>query len=213
MLRRLTIALLAATICLPIAVAQLRGGAGRAGFGSRGGAARGHRHFPGEGFLDSPLFYPDYEPSEPYAEEEPPPPLMMAPPSDTPRRAKPSPLLIEWRGDRYVRYGGAQETDQHGNPTHPDYAESATTTTKVPAAPVSSTHAVLVYRDGHRQDISDYAIADGVIYVQGTYWQNSSKTKPIPLSALDPVATMQANQQRGVNFILPSASNVVIASF
>jgi hypothetical protein len=212
MLRRLTIALLAATICLPLAVAQRRGGAGRAGFGSRGGASNRHRHFPGGGFLDSPFFYPDYEPGGPYTEEAPAPQLMMAPLADnSSRRAKPSPLLIEWRGDRYVRYGGAEETDQRGNPTYPDYAESATT--KTPAAPVSSTPAVLVYRDGHRQDISDYAIADGVIYVRGSYWQNSSQPKAIPLLALDPAATMQANEQRGVKFILPSASNVVVASF
>src|ERR1700691_3315122 len=212
MLRRLTIALLAATICLPLAVAQRRGGAGRAGLGSRGGCAHRHRSFPSGVFLDSPFLYPDYEPGESYAEEAPPPQLMMAPLADnSPRRARPSPLVIEWRGDRYVRYGGAQETDQRGNPTHPDYAESATT--KAPVAPVSSTPAVLVYRDGHRQDIADYAIADGVIYVRGSYWQNGSQTKAIPLLALDPVATMQANEQRGVKFILPSASNVVIASF
>ena len=73
--------------------------------------------------------------------------------------------------------------------------------------------AVLVYRDGHREEIPDYAIADGVIYVRGNNWQNGYWTKRIPLSALDAPATMQANQQRGVKFMLPSAPNVVIASF
>ena len=73
--------------------------------------------------------------------------------------------------------------------------------------------AVLVYRDGHREEIADYTIADGVIYVRANYWQNGYWTKHIPLAALDPPATMQANQQRGVKFMLPSAPNVVIASF
>jgi hypothetical protein len=73
--------------------------------------------------------------------------------------------------------------------------------------------AVLVYRDGHREEIADYTIADGVIYVHVDYWQNGYWIRHIPLSALDPPATMQANQRRGVRFMLPSASNVVIASF
>ncbi len=73
--------------------------------------------------------------------------------------------------------------------------------------------AVLVYRDGHREEIPDYAIADGVIYVRGNDWQNGHWTKHIPLAALDPPATIQANQQRGVEFLLPTAPNVVIASF
>jgi hypothetical protein len=72
---------------------------------------------------------------------------------------------------------------------------------------------VLVYRDGHRQEISDYAIADAIIYIQGDYWQNGSRTKAIPLASLDGSATVLANQQRGVKFMLPSASNVVVASF
>ena len=73
--------------------------------------------------------------------------------------------------------------------------------------------AVLVYRDGHREEVADYAIANGVIYVRANYWQNGYWTKHIPLAALDPAATMQDNQQRGVKFMLPSAPNVVIASF
>jgi hypothetical protein len=72
---------------------------------------------------------------------------------------------------------------------------------------------MLVYRDGHHEEIADYTIADGIIYVRGNFWQDGAWTKRIPLSAIDPVATLQANQQRGVKFLLPSASNVVVASF
>jgi hypothetical protein len=52
-----------------------------------------------------------------------------------------------------------------------------------------------------------------MIYAHGTDWQNGYWTKQIPLAALDPAATIQANQERGVKFMLPSAPNVVIASF
>jgi hypothetical protein len=71
----------------------------------------------------------------------------------------------------------------------------------------------VIYRDGHREEIAGYTIADGIIYLHGNDWQSGYWTKRIALSALDPLATMRANRQRGVQFMLPSAPNVVIASF
>jgi hypothetical protein len=246
MFRRLSIALLAATVSVPLSTAQMRGGVGRPGFVARTGFARGvrggiglhhqTRPFTRGIFLGSPFLYSDYDASEPYiverdvesdVENAPPQVVLVQPASAdaSPRKTKPGPLLIEWQGDRYVRFGGAEETEERGASAHPDYA--APTITKAPMKPpMSATQkerteppagefppAVLVYRDGHREEIPDYAIADGVIYVRGNYWQNGYWTKRIPLSALDPPATMQANQQRGVKFMLPSAPNVVIASF
>jgi hypothetical protein len=121
-------------------------------------------------------------------------------------------LLIEWQGDRYVRFGGAAVKDESGAAAHPDYAEPAATRPVV--SPLKDQPpTVLVYRDGHREEIPDYAIADGVIYVRGSDWQSGGWTKHIPLSALDAAATVQANRERGAKFMLPSASNVVIASF
>lgn len=216
MMLRLSIAVLAAAIfaaiCASPATAQRRGGGmGHSGFGSHGtGFYHGSRGFYGDGLLGSPFFYPGYDTGAPNNEESAPPPpyvIIQAPADNGPRRPKLSPLLIEWRGDRYVRFGGAQDSSHDT-----DYAESASP--KTPASPpIPATPAVLVYRDGHRDEISVYSIADGMIYVQGAYWQNGSRTRSIPLSALDPVATMQANRERGAKFMLPSASNVVIASF
>lgn len=206
--RRLIFALLAGSICLPIAAAQRRGSTVRTFSAARPGTHRARR-FSADDFLGSPFFYPDYDYREPNPPEPGPAPLMIMQPDNSPRKAKASPLLIEWQGDRYVRYGGIEEDRAQ---RHADYAES--TSAKSPAnPPPPASPAVLVYRDGHRQEISSYSIADGVIYPQGSDWQSGSKPNPIPLSALDPLATMQANQQRGVNFMLPSASNVVIASF
>lgn len=212
MLRPLIVAFLVAAICLPIAAAQRRGGMGGGNF-SHGGFYRGQRGFYGAGLVGSPFLYSDYESGGPYSVDAPPPQVIVVQQASdsVPRNPKPAPLLIELRGDRYVRYGGIQEKDDPATSTHPDYAAPATA--KAPANPPIAAPAVLVYRDGHRDEISDYAIADGVIYVQGSYWQNGSRPRPIPLSTLDSVATMQANHDRGVKFILPSASNVVIASF
>ncbi len=131
---------------------------------------------------------------------------------DSPRKPKPGPLLIEWRGDRYVRFGG-DAFEQSGASARPNYVEpaSASTPAKSPASELRP--AVLVYRDGHREEIADYTIADGIVYLHGIDWQNGYWTRRIPLSVLDPLATMRANRQRGVKFMLPSAPNVVIASF
>jgi len=242
MFRRLSIVLLAVAVFVPLSSAQMRGamGRGHAGFarGVSGGIGLYHerRPFTRGLFLGSPFFYPGFYPgydeSAPYVVESeggnaPPPFVVMQPVSagDSPQKARLTPLLIEWQGNRYVRFGGTEETAERGTSAHPDYAEP--TNTKPPTKPAMSATqkgrgesqagelppAVLVFRDGHREEIPDYAIADGVIYIRGNNWQNGYWTKPIPLSALDAPATVQANQQRGVRFMLPSAPNVVIASF
>lgn len=226
MIRRLSIALLAATVFVPLSTAQMHGAMGRpdsvahGGFrGHRGGMGLQHqgRPFARGAYLGSPFLYSDYDASEPYAVENAPPQVVVVQRDagdDSSRRARPQPLLIEWQGDRYVRFGGAEASEKQGISARPDYAQPA-----IAKAPISSPQkgdlppAVLVYRDGHREEIPDYAIADGVIYVRGDFWHDGYWTKRIPLSALDPTATVQANQQRGVRFLLPSAVNVVVASF
>jgi len=241
MFRRLSIALLAVAVSVPLSNAQRRGAMGMpvsgAHAGFAGGIARGisphygRRPFTRGILLGSPWPYSDYDPGEPYVVEDAPPQFVIVQPAsadDSPRKARSAPLLIEWRGDRYVRFGGVEPADAPGASAHPDYAEPTVTQSppKAPARPLTAATprepsaspgelppAVLVYRDGHREEVADYAIADGVIYVRGSDWQNGYWTKRISLSALDPPATLQANQQRGVKFLLPSAPNVVIASF
>ncbi len=242
MFRRLSIALLAVTASLPLSSAQMHTGFAPSlprGTGARHGTRQGARRFAQGIFPGSPFFYSDYDFGEPYlidnsgdnpdqsdvegsAEIVPPQIVVVRPASADaqPRNSRPGPLVIEWQGDRYVRYGGL-ETEDRTNSAHPDYVAPATTKPPLSSAPGERPEtpmeerqsAVLVYRDGHREEIADYAIADGVIYVRDADWQNGHWTKHIPLAALDPSATLQANQQRGVKFMLPSAPNVVIASF
>src|SRR5207244_10486105 len=84
----------------------------------------------------------------------------------------PAPLLIEWRGDRYVRFNGSQQNaslvgEQRGQP---DYVEEF----GVGGAHVARAHkslrnkeaseitsAVLVIRDGRREEVSSYTIVSG----------------------------------------------------
>ncbi|MGB6386110.1 MAG: hypothetical protein WBD25_02850 [Terriglobales bacterium] len=230
---RLSLVLLAATVSVPLSNAQMRGTHAGFGHGAAGriGRRRVARLLPREMFPGSSYLYPnqyqDYYPDEQYTDGGASPQVVIVRPTadeDSPRNIKPGPLLIEWQGDRYVRFGGSEETGGRGTSAYPDYAEpaaaksptrqiSATKKERTESSEAGSAPVVLVYRDGHREEIPDYAIANGVIYAHGTYWQNGYWTKQIPLSALDPSATMQANRERGAKFMLPSAPNVVITSF
>ncbi len=59
---------------------------------------------------------------------------------------------------------------------------------------------VLVFRDQHKQEVRNYAI------VGQTLWNFApDHTQKIPLSDLDLPATTKANDERGVDFRLPSA--------
>lgn len=60
---------------------------------------------------------------------------------------------------------------------------------------------VLVFRDQHKEEVSNYAI------VGQTLWNFSGqKTRKISLSDLDVAATQKANDDRGVTFRVPGAS-------
>ena len=68
-----------------------------------------------------------------------------------------------------------------------------------PQEPVPAT--VLVFRDQHREEVSNYAI------VGQTLWSFSGqRTKKIPLAGLDIAATEKANDDRGVTFRAPGSN-------
>lgn len=65
------------------------------------------------------------------------------------------------------------------------------------ARPVEST--LLVFRDGHQQEVSNYAIMGQTVYVFDEHRQK------IAVGDLDVPATVKANDDRGVEFRLPNA--------
>jgi hypothetical protein len=116
------------------------------------------------------------------------------------------PLMIELQGDRYVRIGadetaGAEMIEQEPRPE--ESGNSVPTAAELPPA-------VLVFRDGHREEVSDYTIADGALYTRANYYTDGSWTRKIELSSLNLAETAESNQSRGVPFRLPSAPNEVI---
>jgi hypothetical protein len=58
---------------------------------------------------------------------------------------------------------------------------------------------VLVYLDGHEQEITNYAIVGPTLYDLGTFVAHK-----IPLAALNLKATIKANDDRGVDFSVPA---------
>lgn len=212
MLRTLTIALLAAVLP-PIAAGQMSNGNfaawGRGPLAIPSGqvfphagaplGARQSTHSRSSGF-GYPLFYADYSASP----GVPPAPQVVIVEERAPQpEAKPEPIMIEWQGDRFVRYGGA-ETGARS----PDYSEAASTGHKRSEVSHEVPPVVLVYRDGHREEVSDYVITRGVLYAQQDSWQQNSRS--VRLSVLDMAATFKRNRDNGVDFTLPLGPNDVV---
>lgn len=177
-----------------------------------------HRPFPASFYLGSPFWADDYYS---YGEQSPQVYVIQAPPASQQRPAfeesKPIvPVMIELQGDRYVRHAtGEVSNSQSGSAivasaTTGAISSRAKSTSLASAPPVDEPPAVFVFRDGHREESSDYSIISGVIYSRGDYWSSGSWSKKILLADLDVPATKQANRDRGVHFRLPNAPNEVI---
>ena len=217
---RLWINVLLAVALAPCAVAQMHGGGFGRGFGGfgRGTGFGSHfsRGFRGNSvFFGDPFFYTDY-PSGSLVSEQPSSPIILMQPASVVPEPKAEPLLIELQGSRYVRLGGDWQSDRN----IADSVESATMRSarilgrSSPSGNGNSAAellpAVLIFRDGHQEQVQDYVIASGTLYARGNYWQSGSWRKDIQLSALDIPATLTANQNHGVKFVLPSGPNEVV---
>jgi hypothetical protein len=175
-----------------------------------------HRGF-GNGFLyPYPYFYPydDYD-EEPEIAQAAPPQVIVVPTAQPaqaqPPAAPPEPLLIEWQGDHFVRMTLAEKNREHGAP--PDFSEKTAPPAlqKTPAqAPRELPPATLVFRDGHQEQVNSYTIVKNTIYTKSDYWASGSWGKKIQTSDLDIPATLKTNQERGVNFSLPTSPNEVV---
>jgi hypothetical protein len=135
--------------------------------------------------------------------------------------------MIELQNGRYVRIGGAAANGEvlpsnvASNVTS-NAGSSGTRSARAAASPDGATTiaaanavhdlpaAVLVFRDGHREEVRDYTIADGVLYARGDYYTDGYWNKKIALATLDLSQTLEANNSRSVKFVLPASANEVI---
>jgi hypothetical protein len=168
-------------------------------------------------------FYSDYLSSAGYPVAAQPPAIFLQAPAPAPPDRAPAPvqpLLIELRGDRYVRVVGSEMSGaesraqmispetiaQMPDPRRSPERASASMPPITPEPPA----AILIFRDGHREETSDYTIANGTLYTRSDFYTNGSWTRKIELSALDLPETLKSNQSRGVRFQLPSFPNEII---
>jgi hypothetical protein len=176
------------------------------------------------------------DPSSYGASSAPPNFFLMPPPSangmiDDQPHPSAQPLMIELRGDHYVRVSNGHETSESdstaANYQQPPMAGSGrahSAPAQPSGAPIEVSHAsrqpapateelqpaVLIYRDGHTESVRDYAITAGKLYARGNYYSDGYWTKTIDLAALNLPATISSNAGHGVNFVLPGAPNEVV---
>jgi len=134
--------------------------------------------------------------------------VLQQPAVPEPPKAPIHPLLIELQGDRYVRVGEAQGNDQMAALQPP--SKFIEPQKEVLSSSSALTPTVLIYRNGVRESIPQYAIVGKVIYARGNYWQDGYWTKNIEISALNLPATIQVNQDNGVRFTLPAGPSEVV---
>jgi hypothetical protein len=200
-------------------------GMGRADVvGGLGRIHQGHRSGRRSTLLAYPYFYsdPDYDSGE--ASQQPQVVVVQAS-APLPPPAPPAPresLLIEWQGDHFVRTTSAK--DSAGAQIATDYAEkfagpSSPSVRSEPGQkntaqpPRDLPPAVLVFRDGHSEEVQKYMIQGANLYATAAYSSTGSWTKKIPLADLDIPASLKTNKARGTKFNLPSGPNEVVIRF
>jgi hypothetical protein len=144
-----------------------------------------------------------------------------------PSSSSSQPLMIELQNGRYVRVNNTAADGealpltpaQNSQPTkltrHSSTRPPATNPT--PAGPIVAAltahnlpPVVLIFRDGHSEEVRDYTIAEGILYARGDYYTDGYWNKKIDLATLDVAQTLQANATHNVKFVLPSSPNEVI---
>lgn len=236
MLSRSAIAILATSIFLSPVKAQTRGPAagargmggalgvnGRAGFPRRGVVGGFTRFYQGRPFARGSVLWP-YAYPYPYFDSDygydsgpvSPPQEVAVPASATaPASVAPpvEPLLIEWQGDHFVRMTLSEKASAEGQ-RGLDYSEKSIPRSTVPVRkdavqpPRELPPAVLVFRDGRKEEVSSYTIMNGTIYSKADY-RSGSWTRKIQIADLDVPATLKLNQEQGLKFELPAGPNEV----
>ena len=144
-------------------------------------------------------YYPDYDPMVPsYAR-----PAVATAPVEEPQA--PAQTVFENRPGYKApaAYGepGAAPPAQTATATPASAASAQPAASIAPVAPEPPT--ILVFKDGHKIEIGNYAIVGETLYnMSGDY-----RSFKIALASLDLDATVKANEERGLEFHLPVKKN------
>jgi hypothetical protein len=218
----IAIAMLAASVLVSPSLAQMRsagvsrgviGGPPGRGFRVDFGHGRIEHRFPRQPiFIGDPFWYSDYD-SRPVYEAAAPEVVVVQPPAapaQTAASVPPEPVVIEWQGDHFVRMTLTEASSRQRGPA--DYSEKSNAKPRKLQAetPQETPPAVLVFRDGHKEEVSKYTIIGPTMYTTSDYWSSGTWTKKIQLADLDVPSTLKVNQERGVRFRLPTSPNEVV---
>ena len=152
----------------------------------------GYGYGYGDDYDSQPYGYP---PSAPAPQAGP----QSAPAVEQSQQPLPSPVLLELHGDRWVQVNSFRIPSEEPQQLSPGSQNAS-------ALPP----AVLVFRDGHTEEVNSYSIIGPVIYTKSDYWASGKWTRKIQIADLDLPATLKQNQERGVKFELPSGPDEVM---
>jgi hypothetical protein len=176
---------------------------------------RGRRGYPG--YWYGPNYYPYYDSysdgGEQVADEGPAPYVVQgaAPASPAVASKQSESVVMELRGDHWVRLTSYGVMEVAGQASAPQSERVGSTAALVRTeAPAALPPAVLVFRDGHQEDIAKYTIVGPTIFLKADYWSSGSWTRKVQISDLNVAATLKANQDRGAKFSLPSRPGEVM---
>jgi len=227
MISRLTmalpVALLVAAFFAASAPAQVRGmtfaraphTASAIRLNGRTRLVRPARHHSYAGFAYYPYYDSDYEP---VTSEEPPVNVVVEQPEHPPVPVghPVESLILENRDGQWVRI----PTGSH-LPISPEYTQpqasslvpKSTGPKEASLPPIKLPPAVLVFRDGHQEEVERYVVQGNSLYTSADYWSTGSWTRRIPIAELDVPASLKLNAARGGNFSLPTRPNEVVVRF
>jgi hypothetical protein len=229
----LSVVMLGAMFFAPSVHAQGHGAFASAPSG-RAATARSGRRGVGTGFVRmrrSRQFFADYSGFAPYfsdydsdAEVGPPPrtaePAVQALPPAPPVSS--AGLVVELQGDHWVRLTNYGELQTGERPPESESERASSAPIPTPTGNPRRTQAlaqtppgelppaVLVFRDGHEEEIGKYLIVGASIYANSDYWSSGSWTRRVQIADLDVPTTLKLNRERGAKFALPSGPNEVM---
>jgi len=143
--------------------------------------------------------------------------LVQAPAQAQPETAAPAavtppaePLVIELQGGRYVRVSGEDAAGSEMIDQQPASRALARPAISPNQPSQELAPVILVLRNGNREEVTDYTIADGVLYAAADYATTGAWNRKVELASLNVPETIATNSSHGLRFQLPSAPNEVI---
>jgi len=183
------------------------------------------RRFLNDSAFLFPYFYADDEfDYGPVAPEAPLVQVVLLQPQQLPQPPAPAaspvePLLLENHNGQWVRVPTGSELTAIPQSTKPDSAMASAPNPGFVELPVAAPPlpalppAVIVFRDGHTEEVAKYMIQGETLFTNADYWSTGSWTRKIPLSDVDIPASLKLNKDRGTKFNLPSGPNEVMIRF